>query len=154
MTLSLTFKNFWQPVAVTLVLNMIKLFLLFRRVVGGALDLDVEDGYKPSEVHSNTTFADVVGVDEAKKELEDIVAYLKDPAKFTRLGGKMAKGVLLWGPPGTGKTLLARAIAGEAGMLNLKSRWRQVCYTATLLHRRVGLLHCYTVTQVCYTATH
>lgn len=105
-----------QPVAVTLVLNMIKLFLLFRRVVGGALDLDVEDGYKTTEVHSNTTFADVVGVDEAKKELEDIVAYLKDPAKFTRLGGKMAKGVLLWGPPGTGKTLLARAIAGEAGV--------------------------------------
>ena len=95
---------------------MIKLFLLFRRVVGGALDLDVEDGYKTTEVHSNTTFADVVGVDEAKKELEDIVAYLKDPAKFTRLGGKMAKGVLLWGPPGTGKTLLARAIAGEAGV--------------------------------------
>ena len=56
---------------------MIKLFLLFRRVVGGALDLDVEDGYKTTEVHSNTTFADVVGVDEAKKELEDIVAYLK-----------------------------------------------------------------------------
>jgi len=105
-----------QPVAVTLVLNMIKLFLLFRRVVGGALDIDVDEGYKPAEVQSNTTFADVVGVDEAKKELEDIVAYLKDPAKFTRLGGKMAKGVLLWGPPGTGKTLLARAIAGEAGV--------------------------------------
>jgi len=105
-----------QPVAVTLVLNIIKLFLLFRRVVGGALDLDVDEGYKTTEVQSNTTFADVVGVDEAKKELEDIVAYLKDPAKFTRLGGKMAKGVLLWGPPGTGKTLLARAIAGEAGV--------------------------------------
>ena len=105
-----------QPVAVTLVLNVIKLMLLLRRVVGGALELDVEDGYKTSEVQSNTTFADVVGVDEAKTELQDIVAYLKDPAKFTRLGGKMAKGVLLWGPPGTGKTLLARAIAGEAGV--------------------------------------
>ena len=70
---------------------MIKLFLLFRRVVGGALDLDDEVGYKTTEVHSNTTFADVVGVDEAKKELEDIVAYLKDPAKFTRGIRKIAE---------------------------------------------------------------
>ncbi|EKX42517.1 hypothetical protein GUITHDRAFT_88057 [Guillardia theta CCMP2712] len=76
----------------------------------------MEDRFEVRSARSNTTFNDVVGVDEAKKELEDIVAYLKDPAKFTRLGGKMAKGVLLWGPPGTGKTLLARAIAGEAGV--------------------------------------
>jgi len=60
------------------------------------------------------TFADVAGVDEAKEEVQEIVAFLKDPAKFTRLGGRIPKGVLLVGPPGTGKTLLAKAIAGEA----------------------------------------
>ncbi|MBI2035519.1 MAG: ATP-dependent zinc metalloprotease FtsH [Candidatus Liptonbacteria bacterium] len=62
------------------------------------------------------TFADVAGVDEAKEELQEIIDFLKDPQKFTRLGGKMPKGVLLIGPPGTGKTLLARAVAGEAGV--------------------------------------
>jgi cell division protease FtsH len=61
------------------------------------------------------TFADVAGADEAKDELQEIIEFLKDPQKFSRLGGRLPKGVLLVGPPGTGKTLLARAVAGEAG---------------------------------------
>ena len=65
---------------------------------------------------SKKTFADVRGCDEAKAEVTEIVEFLKQPDKFTRLGGKLPKGVLLTGPPGTGKTLLAKAIAGEAGV--------------------------------------
>ena len=67
-------------------------------------------------VASKVKFSDVEGVDEAKADLQDIVAYLKNPNKFAEVGGKMPKGVLLYGPPGTGKTHLARAIAGEANV--------------------------------------
>ena len=69
-----------------------------------------------NENQTRVTFSDVAGVDEAKDELQEVIAFLKDPKKFTRLGGRIPKGCLLVGPPGTGKTLLARAIAGEAGV--------------------------------------
>lgn len=69
-----------------------------------------------TEKQGRVTFDDVAGIDEAKGELQEIVDFLRDPQKFTRLGGKIPKGVLLVGPPGTGKTLLARAIAGEANV--------------------------------------
>lgn len=69
-----------------------------------------------TEAQGKLTFEDVAGVDEAKEELSEIISFLKDPKKFTKLGGRLPKGVLLVGPPGTGKTLLARAIAGEAGV--------------------------------------
>src|SRR5712692_3588398 len=68
------------------------------------------------ETDTKTTFADVAGVDEAKAELQEIVAFLKEPESYGRLGGRVPKGVLLVGPPGTGKTLLARAVAGEANV--------------------------------------
>src|SRR5689334_14427854 len=68
------------------------------------------------ETDTKVTFADVAGVDEAKAELQEIVAFLKDPLRYGRLGGRVPKGVLLVGPPGTGKTLLARAVAGEANV--------------------------------------
>ena len=69
-----------------------------------------------TESQHKVTFADVAGIDEARAELEEIIEFLKDPKKFTRLGGRIPKGVLLVGSPGTGKTLLAKAIAGEAGV--------------------------------------
>ena len=97
-------------------------FFLFRRMNGGAGGMGSIFGAGQSRAKAveegmvKTRFADVAGVDEAKEELVEVVDFLKQPKKYTDIGGKIPKGVLLVGPPGTGKTLLARAVAGEAGV--------------------------------------
>jgi len=96
------------------------MFYLFMRQLqaggGKAMSFGKSRARLLSESQNKVTFADVAGIDEAKDEVEEIIAFLKDPKKFQRLGGRIPKGVLMMGPPGTGKTLLARAIAGEAGV--------------------------------------
>ncbi|MGB8623652.1 MAG: ATP-dependent zinc metalloprotease FtsH [Paracoccaceae bacterium] len=83
---------------------------------GGAMGFGKSKAKLLTEKQGRVTFDEVAGIDEAKEELEEIVEFLRNPQKFSRLGGKIPKGALLVGPPGTGKTLLARAIAGEAGV--------------------------------------
>ncbi|WP_323005892.1 ATP-dependent zinc metalloprotease FtsH [Pseudorhodobacter sp.] len=83
---------------------------------GGAMGFGKSKAKLLTEKNGRVTFDDVAGIDEAKEELEEIVEFLRNPQKYSRLGGKIPKGALLVGPPGTGKTLLARAIAGEAGV--------------------------------------
>jgi len=111
----------WQLLINWLPMLLVFLFLIFlmRQLQSGggkAMSFGKAKARLVNEGNPKVTFKDVAGIDEAKEELKEIIEFLKDPKKFTRLGGRIPKGVLLMGPPGTGKTLLARAIAGEAGV--------------------------------------
>ena len=105
----------WFPM---LLLLGVWIFFMRQMQVGGgkAMSFGKSRAKLLTENQHRITFGDVAGVDEAKDELQEIIAFLKDPKKFTKLGGRIPKGCLLVGAPGTGKTLLARAIAGEAGV--------------------------------------
>jgi cell division protease FtsH len=105
----------WFPM---LILIGVWIFFMRQMQSGGgkALSFGKSRARLASDQSAKVTFEDVAGIDEAKEELGEIVEFLRDPKKFTRLGGRIPKGVLLMGPPGTGKTLLGRAIAGEAGV--------------------------------------
>lgn len=110
-----SFLSTWVPM---LLIIAVFIFVMRQLQAGGgkAMSFGKAKARLLSEKGKKITFKDVAGIDEAKEELSEIIDFLKDPKKFTKLGGRIPKGVLLMGAPGTGKTLLARAIAGEAGV--------------------------------------
>ena len=116
-------NTLWQGVLINIVPLLIIIgvfwFFMFRQMQGGsnkAMSFGKSRARMVNQSEKTVTFSDVAGVDEAKEELQEVIEFLKDPKKFTRLGGKIPRGVLLVGPPGSGKTLLARAVAGEASV--------------------------------------
>ncbi|TVR02395.1 MAG: ATP-dependent zinc metalloprotease FtsH [Deltaproteobacteria bacterium] len=114
--------SLWTPIltiALPLLLILFIFFFFMRQLQGGggkAMSFGKSRAKLLNENQNKVTFADISGVEEAKEELQEIIEFLRDPKRFTRLGGRIPKGVLLMGPPGTGKTLLARGVAGEAGV--------------------------------------
>ncbi len=115
-------NGFWLSLIGTW-LPMVFLFVIFiffmRQIQSGggkAMSFGKSRHHVLNESNNKVTFKDIAGIEEAKEELQEIIQFLKDPKKFTRLGGRIPKGVLLMGPPGTGKTLLAKGVAGEAGV--------------------------------------
>jgi cell division protease FtsH len=111
------FQVFLSWVPMLLLIGVWVFFMRQMQVGGGkALSFGKSRARLMTDSQEKVTFQDVAGIDEAKDELQEIIEFLRDPRKFTRLGGRIPKGVLLVGAPGTGKTLLARAIAGEAGV--------------------------------------
>lgn len=115
-------ESFFQQLIVSFlpVLVLVLIFFFFLRQIqaggGKAMSFGKSKARLHNENQRKVTFQDVAGIEEAKEELEEIIDFLKEPKKYTRLGGRIPKGVLLMGAPGTGKTLLAKAIAGEAGV--------------------------------------
>ena len=115
-------SSFWTQILIMWfpLLLFIGLWIFFIRQMqsggGKAMSFGKSKARLLTENEQRVTFEDVAGIEESKLELEEIIAFLREPKKFTRLGGRIPKGVLLVGPPGTGKTLLARAVAGEAGV--------------------------------------
>ncbi len=115
-------QGFWFTLLISWgpILLLIAVWIFFMRQMqsggGKAMSFGKSKAKLLTDTAGKVTFKDVAGVDEAKQELEEIVEFLRDPKKFTKLGGKIPKGVLLVGSPGTGKTLLARSVAGEAGV--------------------------------------
>lgn len=115
-------QKWWQPLLtglLPLVLIVLFFFFFMRQLQAGsgkAMSFGKSKARLLNENQNRVTFADVAGVEEAKEELQEVIDFLREPKKFTRLGGRIPKGVLLMGPPGTGKTLLARGVAGEAGV--------------------------------------
>ncbi|MDP6978352.1 MAG: ATP-dependent zinc metalloprotease FtsH [Myxococcota bacterium] len=114
--------SFWRQILIMWfpLLLFIGLWIFFIRQMqsggGKAMSFGKSKARMLTENETRVTFSDVAGIEESKVELEEIIEFLKEPKKFTRLGGRIPKGVLLVGPPGTGKTLLARAVAGEASV--------------------------------------
>jgi len=114
--------SLWQSMLISWLPMILILFLFFffiRQLQGGGGGKAMSFGKSKAKLITDNidiTFKDVAGVDESKEELEEVVDFLKKPKKYTKLGGKIPKGILLTGPPGTGKTLLAKAVAGEAGV--------------------------------------